>query len=250
MFEGFDTNTNDIFFPENDTSVNTDEVMLEKTTTKPLNKTTSKLHTNSKTLKYKDFKKRCPETEVHMSLGSYEIPTHRDLVLFTTRTLLKMFNSYHEKALFLLKDIKEATTASRDYEKKCVPRNRKSYKKCVQRISKKCVLIIKDLVKSMETKKEAVASLLKGATCNMTTMATDPIQLIKILAVEEASLEFALPAFLRLMGECSAHCSKQLEDGRKVRRPSRHMTDQDLVVRHFLTNKNYIQLIMDSDLHV
>lgn len=49
---------------------------------------------------------------------------------------------------------------------------------------------------------------LEGATCNMTTMTTDPIQLIKILAVDEASLEFALPAFLRLIGECSAHCTK------------------------------------------
>lgn len=27
------------------------------------------------------------------------------------------------------------------------------------------------------------------------------------------------------------------------RKPLRHMTDQDLVIKHFLTKKNYIQLI-------
>ena len=59
------------------------------------------------TVNVKEFNMKCPENEQPSSLGTYVIPTQRDLVLFTQRTLLKMFNSYHEKTLLLLKDIKE-----------------------------------------------------------------------------------------------------------------------------------------------
>lgn len=44
--------------------------------------------------------------------------------------------------------------------------------------------------------------------CTMTSMRTDPIQLIKVLAMDEAMLDFALPAFLRLLGGCTVHCHK------------------------------------------
>ncbi|KAH9637394.1 hypothetical protein HF086_012007 [Spodoptera exigua] len=129
-----------------------------------------------------------------MSIGPYVVPTQLDLVLFTQRTLLKMFRSYHEKTLLLLKDIKEDTI------------------------------------------------------CNITSMKTDPIQLIKVLAMDEASLEFALPAFLRLLGGCNVYCTKETPPDRRPR--LRQLTDQELVVRHFLTKKNYVQLIKDTNKYV
>ncbi|XP_075985413.1 uncharacterized protein LOC142982671 [Anticarsia gemmatalis] len=201
-------------------------------------------------VKLKNFTKICKETEKPISLGAYEVPTQRDLVLFTKRTLLKMFNTYHEKTLMLLKDIHKAARAAHEYVKHCVAQSRLPYRNCIKMISRKCIIIVKGLVQTMELQKQAVSDLIEETTCNMTDMETDPIQLIKTLAMDEASLEFALPAFLRLIGGCSAHCSSLSAVQQASVRPTRHMTDQDLVIRHFLTRKNYIQLIKDSDAHV
>lgn len=38
----------------------------------------------------------------------------------------------------------------------------------------------------------------------------------------------------------------RMEPQNRPKKPLRHMTDQDLVVKHFLTKKNYIQLLKES----
>ncbi|KAF9411484.1 hypothetical protein HW555_009725 [Spodoptera exigua] len=183
-----------------------------------------------------------------MSIGPYVVPTQLDLVLFTQRTLLKMFRSYHEKTLLLLKDIKEATRATVAVEKTCRGDGKSMYKKCVRQVSKKCVTITKDLGQSLERQQAQVIALTEDTICNITSMKTDPIQLIKVLAMDEASLEFALPAFLRLLGGCNVYCTKETPPDRRPR--LRQLTDQELVVRHFLTKKNYVQLIKDTNKYV
>ncbi|XP_050552580.1 uncharacterized protein LOC118277056 isoform X2 [Spodoptera frugiperda] len=198
----------------------------------------------------KELVQKCSmnKSERPMSIGPYVIPTQLDLVLFTQRTLLKMFRSYHEKTLLLLKDIKEATRATVAVEKKCHGKGKASYKDCVKQVNRKCVTITKDLGQSLERQQAQVIALTKDTICNMTSMETDPIELIKVLAMDEASLEFALPAFLRLLGGCSVYCTK---DPLPDHRPRlRQLTDQDLVVRHFLTRKNYVQLLKDTHKYV
>ncbi|XP_022818493.1 uncharacterized protein LOC111350985 isoform X1 [Spodoptera litura] len=196
----------------------------------------------------KKLVKKCSVNERPTSVGPYVIPTELDLVLFTQRTLLKMFRSYHEKTLLLLKDIKEATRATVAVEKKCHGKGKSVYKECVKQVNRKCVTITKDLVQSLERQQAQVIALTKDTICNMTSMKTDPIQLIKVLAMDEASLEFALPAFLRLLGGCTVYCTKQPPPDRRPR--LRKLTDQDLVVRHFLTRKNYVQLLNDTHKYV
>ncbi|CAD0205178.1 unnamed protein product [Chrysodeixis includens] len=193
--------------------------------------------------------KKCPETEKPMNIGTYEVPTQLDLVQYTKRILMKFFNSYHEKTLYLLKDIKEATRATVEIEKRCHSGKAKiSYRECVKQVSKKCVAITKDLVASLEKQKLEVTSLTQERICDMNSMRTDPIELIKNLATDEATMSFALPAFLRLLGGCSSYCFMDLPPDRRPR--LRQLTDQDLVVRHFLTNKNYVQLIKETRSYV
>ncbi|PZC74653.1 hypothetical protein B5X24_HaOG207372 [Helicoverpa armigera] len=199
-------------------------------------------------IKVKEFQLICPEDERPMAIGTYEIPTQRDLVLFTKRTLMKMFNSYHKKTLYLLKDIKEATKSTVEVEKKCHGRGKIMYKKCVKQISKKCEVITKDLVQTLEHQEAEVAALTEDKICTMASMRTDPIQLIKVLAKDEATLDFALPAFLRLLGGCTAYCTNSMPPDNRPR--LRQLTDQELVVRHFLTRKTYMQLIKDTDKYV
>uniref|UniRef100_A0A2A4JV87 Uncharacterized protein n=1 Tax=Heliothis virescens TaxID=7102 RepID=A0A2A4JV87_HELVI len=200
-------------------------------------------------IKVREFQVMCPEHERPLAVGTYEIPTQRDLVLFTKRTLVKMFNSYHKKTLFLLKDIKEATRATVELEKKCHHgRGKIMYKKCVKQISKQCVSITKDLVKTLQQQEAEVAALTEDRICSMASMRTDPIQLIKVLAMDEATLDFALPAFLRLLGECTTYCNQSLPPDNRPR--LRQLSDQELVVRHFLTRKNYVQLIKDTNKYV
>lgn len=39
----------------------------------------------------------------------------------------------------------------------------------------------------------------------------DPLKLIKIIAMEDASLSFALPGFLRLLNACSRYCDEYVD---------------------------------------
>lgn len=41
------------------------------------------------------------------NIGSYEVPTQRDLVLFTKDLLMNLFETYKREAMALLRDIKE-----------------------------------------------------------------------------------------------------------------------------------------------
>ncbi|XP_059055647.1 uncharacterized protein LOC131849571 isoform X2 [Achroia grisella] len=146
----------------------------------------------------------CVEKEKPSNIGPYEVPTQQDLILLIRKTLSDMFKSYNEKAFYLLKDIKEATKATSDIEKKCRG-NKYEYRKCVKKVSSQCEFMTKNLVSSLERQRHDVSEFTKGNICNMSSMKADPLQLVKTLAMEEASLEFSLPGFLRLLNSCSFH---------------------------------------------
>ncbi|KAL0811902.1 hypothetical protein ABMA28_009316 [Loxostege sticticalis] len=158
------------------------------------------------------------------------------------RTLLRKFTRYHKKALFFLNDISEATRATTTVEKKCPIRSRDTYRMCVRHVSKQCRVITKSLVTSLEKQRHDVDAFTEAAICNVSAMKADPVQLIKTIAMEDAALEFALPGFLRLLGACSVYCDR-FEPTAHWKKPKRHMSDQDLVIKHFLTRKNYEQLV-------
>lgn len=42
----------------------------------------------------------------------------------------------------------------------------------------------------------------------MTAMEVNPLELIQLLAMEEASMDFALPGFLRLLNKCFSYCNR------------------------------------------
>ncbi|XP_030031693.2 uncharacterized protein LOC115448411 isoform X2 [Manduca sexta] len=244
MFPGFDSSSNTTIPSSNVSRLQNN---LSSETTSKIRQKDDKLSTTQlpSTLPFSTrIKFVCPEAEIPSNIGPYEVPTQRDIILFIKKTLIKMFNIYHEKALYFLKDIKEATRGTAAIERKC-HRHKGSYKNCVKRISSKCEVITKAVVTSLEKQKEEVAAFIEDKVCNMTEMKADPLQLIKILAMEEASLEFALPGFLRLLNSCSSYCSRTNPKS-NLKKPLRHMTDQDLVINHFLTQKNYIQLIKGS----
>jgi hypothetical protein len=52
----------------------------------------------------------CPEEERPSNIGPYEVPTQKDLVLHVKTRLRKLLASYHAKALFFLKDIKQVNS--------------------------------------------------------------------------------------------------------------------------------------------
>ncbi|CAK1543554.1 unnamed protein product [Leptosia nina] len=136
-----------------------------------------------------------------------------------------------------------ATKAALTMEAEC-RYNKELYVQCVKISSKQCQRYTKDYLINLETQRSDVLALTEVTICTMSDMKADPLQLIKVLAQEKSVLDFALPGFLILISNCNAHCQRST-DNRK-RKPTRHMTDQDLVIRHFLTKKNYIQLINDS----
>ncbi|XP_072948349.1 uncharacterized protein [Epargyreus clarus] len=188
---------------------------------------------------------KCVEEERPSNIGPYEVPTQQDLVLFTKNMLLETFNSYNTDAFYLLKDIKEVTKTSMNIENKCL-HNKLMYRRCVKRISTQCEQITKNLVKNLENQKQEISELTEDRICNLADMKTDPIQVMMSLAQEKVSLQFALPRFLRLLSGCSTYCVYSRITNEYKNKPMRHMTDQDLVIKHFLTHKNYLELIMDS----
>ncbi|XP_052759199.1 uncharacterized protein LOC128202541 [Galleria mellonella] len=237
LFPGFDMTSSLNNTTETDFDFNIESLKIDTTdnqTSKPVTENIIIASTINTTFE-------CPEEERPSNIGPYEVPTQRDLVLLIRKTLSDMFNSYHEKALYLLKDIKEATKATSDIEKKCQG-NKYKYRKCVRKVSTQCQFITKSLVSSLERQRQDVTAFTNDKICNMTSMKLDPLQLVNTLAMEEASLEFSLPGFLRLLNSCSFHCSIGYAQtfGPK---PLRHITDQELVVKHFLTKKDYIQLM-------
>ncbi|XP_037874009.1 uncharacterized protein LOC105841503 isoform X2 [Bombyx mori] len=241
MFEGFEvtesvktnttksnlSTTGNVYFTENDNIV-----LYENVTVTP--KRVSKI------------KPKCPENEKPSNIGPYEVPTQRDIVFYIKDTLVRMYNEYHQKALLLLKDIKEATKATTEIEQKCHVKQRESYRNCVKRVGKKCETITKTFVTTIEKQREDVTSFNEATVCNIAALKMDPLKLIKIIAMEDASLSFALPGFLRLLNACSRYCDES-PNTTALKKPLRHMTDQDLVVKHFLTKKTYIQLIKGTE---
>ncbi|XP_028162409.1 uncharacterized protein LOC114354302 [Ostrinia furnacalis] len=186
----------------------------------------------------------CPEEEVPLSIGPYEVPTQKDLVVHMKKILMKMFKSYHKKALFFLNDVMKATRATSQIERSCPIKSRNTYKLCVRHVSNQCQVITKSFVTSLERQRHDVSAFTEASICNMSSMKADPVQLIKTIAMEDASLEFALPGFLRLLGACSVYCQRTPITAH-WKKPKRHMTDQDLVIKHFLTRKNYAQLLKE-----
>ncbi|CAH2057174.1 unnamed protein product, partial [Iphiclides podalirius] len=208
---------------------------------------------------------KCPEEEEPISIGPYEVPTQRDLVLMTKTIMTKLFNAFYQEVLFLIKDIKEATKASTFVEKKCPEINKAAYRQCVKRVSRQSELTVKNLIAAVENRKIDVAALTefhrsslrhirnkdirsrtkltdiaqKDKICNLTSMKTDPLELIKILSQENASIQFALPGFLRLLNSCSSYCSQSYSKALIEKKPDM-ISDLELVVKHFLTHKNYL----------
>ncbi|XP_045513996.1 uncharacterized protein LOC123707732 isoform X2 [Pieris brassicae] len=136
-----------------------------------------------------------------------------------------------------------ATKAALAMESKCLY-NKQMYAKCVKIAGKQCERYTKDSLANLEAQRLDVLALTEDRICNLSDMTADPLHLIKLIAQERATLDFALPGFLILLNNCSAHCIRS--NVASKRKPLRHMTDQDLVIRHILTKKNYIQLINDS----
>ncbi|XP_049880322.1 uncharacterized protein LOC126376818 [Pectinophora gossypiella] len=186
----------------------------------------------------------CPEEEKPINFGAYEVPTQRDLVFFTQKTLHRMFASYHQKAMLFLEDIRKATRATEQVASKCQG-NKSTYRQCVRHVSNKCETITKSLTSALEQQRQDVLAFTDDTICNIESMKEDPVKLVKILASEEASLEFALPGFLRLLDACSAYCVRFPINGNtfKAMKPQRHLTDADIVIRHFLTRKHYKRLL-------
>ncbi|KAI5638378.1 hypothetical protein NE865_09012 [Phthorimaea operculella] len=196
-------------------------------------------HGNMTVLPNEKVKLDCPEAETPINIGPYEVPTDRDLVLHTMRTLHQLFTSYHRKALLFLDDVQKVVSATDKVVQKCRG-DKLAYKKCVRNISNKCKRITKSFVITLEQQRHNIIQFEKKKICRLRDMQADPVKLVKILASEEASLEFALPAFLRLLGTCNSLCSSPSYKG-KIK-PTRHLTDADVVIRHFLANELYKRL--------
>ncbi|CAH2097669.1 unnamed protein product [Euphydryas editha] len=169
------------------------------------------------------------------NIGSYEVPTQRDLVLFTKDLLMNLFETYKRDAMSLLRDIKEITKATKAIETKC-KYNKTAYRQCVKLVSGQSETITKSLVTSVEMKALDIKDLTENTICSISEMKKDPISLIKLMVQEKTMLKFALPGFLRLLDSCSTHCDES-HHKENTKKPLRRVTDQDLVVKYFLTTK-------------
>ncbi|XP_061723985.1 uncharacterized protein LOC133530144 isoform X2 [Cydia pomonella] len=184
----------------------------------------------------------CPEEETPANIGPYEVPTQRDLVLHIRNHLLAMYRGFHAKAMYFLKDVKEATQASWSRKMLCHgPTELMHYRRCVRWVGDLSVLTTKSLVTALETARHHISTLIQGKICNISAMSIDPIHLIRILAAEKVSLEFALPDFLRQLDACTRHCP-----GTRLKLPhgylsNAHLTDKNFVIRHYLTQQNFNQ---------
>ncbi|XP_063369868.1 uncharacterized protein LOC134658189 [Cydia amplana] len=182
----------------------------------------------------------CPEEETPANIGPYEVPTQRDLVLHIRNHLLAMYRGFHAKAMYFLKDVKEATRASWSRKMLCRgPTELMHYRRCVRWVGDLSVLTTKSLVTALETARHHISTLMQGKICNISALSIDPIHLIRILAAEKVSLEFALPDFLRQLDACTRHCP-----GTRLKLPNGYpsnaqLTDQNFVIRHYLTQKNF-----------
>ncbi|XP_053617824.1 uncharacterized protein LOC128679544 isoform X2 [Plodia interpunctella] len=200
-----------------------DETFHTTTTKKPENKSTTLMP---------DFD--CPENEIPINIGTYEVPTQRDLVLLVRKNLNKKFHSYNRKAMYLLRDIKEASKAANLLANKCAGK-KDNYRKCVKKVKYHSTTLTKKLMSTVEDHKRNITFFTHGNVCNMAEMAIDPLVLLKMLAAEEITLNFALPAFLRLFSDCRVHCRINLPPG-TVKKPKRRLTDQAFLVKHILAN--------------
>ncbi|XP_045484401.1 uncharacterized protein LOC110999194 [Pieris rapae] len=252
QFPGFDETK-----PDTLTTIITTHTPLLRNMTLPLVKSSTKKYyhrnitsltsTTERTINMsntttKRSKFKCPEEEP-MNFGVYEVPTQRDLALMAKNILINSYDSFNQQSMQLLKDIKEATKAALAMESQCVY-NKQMYAKCVKIVGKQCERYTKDSLANLEAQRLDVLALTEDKICALSDMKTDPLHLIKLIAQERATLDFALPGFLILLNNCSAHCMRS--NVASKRKPLRHLTDQDLVIRHILTKKNYIQLINDS----
>ncbi|XP_050673088.1 uncharacterized protein LOC126970973 isoform X3 [Leptidea sinapis] len=188
----------------------------------------------------------CPEDVKPKNLGSYEIPSKRDLVILTKNVLQSMYDAYSQESLILLNDIKEATKAALVMESKC-NHNKRLYRQCVKRVSKRCEQITKHLHNNVEAQRFDVLALTEETICSLEDMKANPLNLIKLLAQERSMLEFQFAGFLRFISACEVHCYRPNNNNKISMKSLKRLTDQDLVVRHFLNKKNYIQLINDSN---
>ncbi|XP_064075093.1 uncharacterized protein LOC135194149 [Vanessa tameamea] len=247
LFQGFDVGIYDSTATTDTTTTNRQNVTEIKSSpilsTSSLSLTTSTsapttlkyLHTTKSDNKKKHISNKTCFEEQPSNIGSYEVPTQRDIILFTKDLILNLFETYKRDAMSLLRDIKEVTKGTTSIEKNC-KYNKTAYKQCVKLVSVQSEIITKSLVTSLEMKTVDIEDLTENTICNLSEMKKDPIPLIKLLAQETTMLKFALPGFLRLLNTCSTHCDKSQRTV-NTKKPLRRMTDQDLVVKYFLTKK-------------
>ncbi|XP_014368284.2 uncharacterized protein LOC106718647 [Papilio machaon] len=150
----------------------------------------------------------CMEEERPENIGTFEVPTHRDIVSMMKTMLLKSFTAHHQKVLTLVKNMKQATKAAKLLENTCEINNVPLYKKCIDQVKAQSDIAIKNLLVEVDHQKMAVNSITEEKICSLSLMKSDPLELIITLAQENVSLEFALPGFLRSLSACSYYCSQ------------------------------------------
>ncbi|KAL4716441.1 hypothetical protein ACJJTC_015869 [Scirpophaga incertulas] len=248
-FDGYSTNETKATTTKMETLAIEKFLEIEKVVTDEVLKQPSTSSTSSSVATNKPHNFTCPEEEKPANIGPYEVPTQRDLVMQMKADLTSLFQNYHTKALLFLEDIKEATRATDDIAKKCHSKNRELYKKCVKHVNIQCKVITKSVVTSLEYQRHDIFAITNDQICKLSAMKIDPVDLIKVLAMELASLEYALPSFLRLLDACSLYCNSRKLNDVNVHVPptsTSHLSDQELVVKHFLSQKSYKYLIKRS----
>ncbi|XP_013177565.1 PREDICTED: uncharacterized protein LOC106125010 [Papilio xuthus] len=151
---------------------------------------------------------KCMEEERPENIGTFEVPTQRDIVTMMKTMLHTSFTAHHQKVLTLIKNMKQATKSAKLVENTCEINNVPSYKKCIDQVRVQSDVAIKNLLIEVEQQKMAVNSITEEKICSLSLMKSDPLEHIITLAQENVSLEFALPGFLRSLSACSYYCSQ------------------------------------------
>ncbi|XP_026320501.1 uncharacterized protein LOC113230669 isoform X3 [Hyposmocoma kahamanoa] len=107
---------------------------------------------------------------------------------------------------------KKARKTMIDEEKSCF--NKTEYHECVEHVSSGTKMITSSLLHSMDNTMKNIEFLYESLKCNLSDPATvdDPIKLIKLIASETATIDFAMPGYLRLLYTCFRFCERRSED--------------------------------------
>ncbi|XP_026320484.1 uncharacterized protein LOC113230669 isoform X1 [Hyposmocoma kahamanoa] len=153
----------------------------------------------------------CPvEPTIH--IGSFVVPSKQDITKTMRKLLQNTFSNYRNKTISFLEDIDKARKTMIDEEKSCF--NKTEYHECVEHVSSGTKMITSSLLHSMDNTMKNIEFLYESLKCNLSDPATvdDPIKLIKLIASETATIDFAMPGYLRLLYTCFRFCERRSED--------------------------------------